>query len=128
MPSPNDQIQPNFLRGEFEEEGYDVRIHPKIPATCQMVRTALGVPLYITSGVRSPQRNSQVGGSPNSSHLLGLACDISTNTVGAPMGAQHRYTIINALLSWGIKRIGIAETFIHFDVDESKAQGVIWLY
>ena len=30
----------------------------------------------ITSYVRSPERNAQVGGHKDSSHLIGLACDI----------------------------------------------------
>lgn len=128
MLSKDEQLTHNFFRFEFEEDGYDVRIHHKIPMICQHVRNAIGRPLYITSGVRSPQRNSQVGGSPNSSHLLGLAVDISTNTAGAPMEAAIRFTIIVTLLAQGVRRIGIADNFIHFDLDERKAQDVIWTY
>jgi hypothetical protein len=27
-----------------------------------------------------------------------------------------------------VRRIGIANNFIHFDIDENKAQDVIWTY
>jgi uncharacterized protein YcbK (DUF882 family) len=128
MLSRNEQLTHNFFRNEFEEDGYDMRIHRRIPMLCQNVRNAIGRPLYITSGVRSPEKNDLVGGSPNSSHLTGLAVDISTNTVGAPMEPAIRFTIIQTLLELRVRRIGIANNFIHFDIDENKAQDVIWVY
>ena len=36
-------------------------------------------PIRITSGWRSEERNKQVGGSPTSLHLLGMACDFFTH-------------------------------------------------
>lgn len=122
------QLTHNFYREEFEEDGYDVPINSKIPPICQIVRNAIGAPLYITSGVRSPKRNAQVGGSENSSHLKGLAVDISTNNVGEKMSARHRFVIVRSLVDCGVTRIGIADNFIHFDVDKDKVQNVIWTY
>lgn len=118
----------NFYREEFEEEGYLVPIHSKIPAICQSIRNAIEKPVYITSGVRSPETNARVGGSQNSSHLKGLAVDISTNNKGREMPNRDRYVIIRELLDLGVTRIGIAKTFIHFDIDPKKAQHVIWTY
>lgn len=118
----------NFYREEFEEEGYDVRIDPIIPHICQTIRNKIDAPLYITSGVRSPETNARVGGSPTSSHLKGLAVDISTNNVGAEISNRNRFVIVKTLIDLGVDRIGIAKTFIHFDVDEEKAQNVIWTY
>jgi len=125
MPS---QLTRDFYREEFEEEGYDVPINPRIPPICQIVRNTIGAPLYITSGVRSPKRNALVGGSENSSHLKGLAVDISTNKIGESMSPRHRFVIVRALIDAGITRIGIAKTFIHFDIDPDKIQNVIWTY
>jgi uncharacterized protein YcbK (DUF882 family) len=118
----------NFYREEFEEEGYDVRINPIIPRICQTIRNKIGFPLYVTSGVRSPETNARVGGSPNSSHLKGLAVDISTNNVGEEISNRNRFIIVKTLLDLGVDRIGIARTFVHFDVDEEKASNVIWTY
>jgi len=122
------QLTHDFYRDEFEEEGYEMPIHPRIPALCQIARNAIGSPLYITSGVRSPKRNALVGGSENSSHLKGLAVDISTNRIGESMSPRHRFVIVRALIDAGVTRIGIAKTFIHFDVDPDKIQNVIWTY
>lgn len=81
-----------------------------------------GVPFKINSGYRTIEWNKKVGGRVGSSHTKGLAVDIRC------VGSRDRYNIINALLSVGINRIGIAKTFIHCDVDKDKDQNVIWIY
>jgi hypothetical protein len=43
----------------------------------QKVRDRVDLPLKITSGFRPPFLNQQVGGSPNSLHLQGKACDFT---------------------------------------------------
>lgn len=45
----------------------------------QPLRDAIG-PVKVTSGFRSKAVNAQVGGSPHSQHLLGLAADIVSPT------------------------------------------------
>jgi hypothetical protein len=35
---------------------------------------------------------------------------------------------LDALFALGIRRIGIAKTFIHFDLDDTKPPKVAWLY
>jgi len=79
-------------------------------------------PFKINSGYRCQEHNLKVGGRVGSSHLKGLAADIGYN------GSRERYVIINALIQVGINRIGIAKTFVHCDVDNSKDINVIWLY
>ena len=84
-----------------------------------------GVPFKINSGYRTKEWNYKVGGRSSalgSSHLKGLAADIHCNN------SRDRALIIKALLEVGITRIGIANTFIHCDVDKRKDQDVIWLY
>lgn len=41
-------------------------------------REALGMPVYVNSGYRSPAVNRAVGGVPNSYHLQGRAADLDT--------------------------------------------------
>jgi hypothetical protein len=93
------------------------------------VRDKFDKPIHITSGFRTPAHNEAVGGKTpdengngGSSHLKGLAVDIACTN------SQDRFDLINCLLDEGFNRIGIAKTFIHADLDQTKAQGVIWTY
>src|SRR6056297_2815908 len=80
------------------------------------------VPFILTSTVRSPQENEDVGGVPGSSHLLGYAVDIKC------IGSRMRHVMLKALFEAGFVRIGIGETFLHADIDPKKPQEVAWLY
>jgi uncharacterized protein YcbK (DUF882 family) len=84
-------------------------------------RELAGVPFKITSGYRTKDHNAEVGGVPNSSHLIGVAADIAVS------GGNQRYIILNALIKAGFKRLGIAKTFIHCDTDDTKPNSV-WTY
>jgi hypothetical protein len=84
-------------------------------------RELAGIPFKITSGYRTKERNEQVGGVPNSSHLIGVAADIAVGS------GNERYVILNALIKAGFKRLGVAKTFIHCDLDDSKPNSV-WTY
>jgi zinc D-Ala-D-Ala carboxypeptidase len=54
--------------------------------TMEKVRTILGdKPILISSGYRSPQVNSAVGGSKSSAHMSGLAVDFSCPGFGTPL-------------------------------------------
>ena len=81
-----------------------------------------GIPFKINSAYRTPEHNDKIGGSPNSSHLKGLAVDISVTN------STQRFIVLKALLDVGFTRIGIADTFIHVDLDKDKSQQVIWTY
>ena len=90
-------------------------------------RTEAGIPFKINSGYRTESHNAKVGGKPKtntskgSSHMYGLAADIGcTDSI-------TRSTIIAALIKVGFKRIGIAKTFLHTDLDNDKPNA-IWLY
>tara|TARA_R110000851_G_scaffold268235_2_gene420930 strand:+ start:2989 stop:3351 length:363 start_codon:yes stop_codon:yes gene_type:complete len=80
------------------------------------------VPFIISSGYRSPAYNEKVGGVSNSSHLKGLAADITCTE------STERFIIINSLLLAGFNRIGVGKTFIHVDNDPDKTSDVIWVY
>jgi hypothetical protein len=84
-------------------------------------REIAGIPFKITSGYRTAEHNSKVGGVKNSSHLSGVAADIGVGS------GNERYIILNALIRAGFKRLGIAKTFIHCDTDITKSNSV-WTY
>ena len=91
-------------------------------AKLDKAREFANIPFIINSAYRSPEQNARVGGKPNSSHLRGLAVDIRAND------SSTRYIVLNALISVGFNRIGVASSFIHVDDDKEKANNVIWTY
>ena len=86
------------------------------------VRELYGKPIHITSGYRTEAHNEKVNGRPGSSHLKGLAIDVACTA------SADRYRLIELFMLVGFNRIGIADTFIHVDLDKDKVQNVIWTY
>ena len=80
-----------------------------------------GIPFSINSAYRSPEHPLSIK-NPTSSHIKGLAVDIKATD------SKTRFKILEALLSVGFTRIGIADTFIHVDMDYDKSQELIWTY
>ncbi len=88
----------------------------------QVARNYAGIPFIITSGYRCPKHNKAVGGSPGSSHILGIAADIRVRS------SAERFKIVEGLMIAGFTRIGIAASFVHVDIDTDKPNCVMWLY
>ncbi|MCL2828368.1 MAG: D-Ala-D-Ala carboxypeptidase family metallohydrolase [Oscillospiraceae bacterium] len=95
----NLQLSPNFTVREFRcrcNRHDDVRICDDLVRFLQAIRTALGVPVTISSGHRCAAHNRAVGGASGSFHLQGRAADftavgrtpeqvaIAAERVGAP--------------------------------------------
>ena len=51
----------------------------------EKVREALGHPMRINSGYRSPKLNAAIGGAKTSSHMKGLAADFTCSNFGTPL-------------------------------------------
>ena len=106
-----------------DEPGSGEKMNYNFLEKLDYARENAGVPFKINSGYRTQNYNNNVlGARVGSSHCKGLAADIRA------IGSRDRSLIIQALISVGINRIGIAKTFIHCDVDNDKDQHVIWLY
>jgi len=84
-------------------------------------REIAGIPFVINSAYRSPEHPLSIK-NPSSSHIKGLAVDIKATD------SNTRFKIVKALVTVGFTRIGIADTFIHVDLDLDKTQNVIWTY
>jgi|TARA_R110002167_G_scaffold280626_1_gene486171 hypothetical protein len=91
-------------------------------AKLDKAREYADLPFIINSAYRSPEHNAKVGGKPGSSHIKGLAVDISAKD------SRTRFLVLDALFAVGFTRIGIADSFIHVDSDIDKSQNVIWTY
>ncbi len=85
-----------------------------------------GYPIFdwINSGARSEYWNKKVGGVKNSSHKIPTckAADIKASN------KTIRNNLVMAAKKVGFKRIGVGNTFVHVDNDESKSQYVAWGY
>lgn len=80
--------------------------------------------MYVTSGARCYKHNADVGGVANSAHTRGLAFDVHYDN------SRETYFIIGHLYKMGVPRIGInfSKSFVHFDIDTSLPQGVLFKY
>ncbi len=110
-----------------DEVGSGQKMHPDILEMLDMARDKFDKPIRINSGYRTKEYNKSLllkgyKASPNSSHCKGLAVDIACSN------SVDRYHLLNCLLDVGFKRIGIAKSFIHVDIDTEKADQVIWTY
>ena len=110
-----------FRRHEFGQSG-DIEPDAELVRLLDEARHYAGIPFVVTSGIRSPERNTEVGGAPTSAHLTGHAVDIRCPT------SRHRHKILEAAMMVGFRRIGIGQGFLHLDTDPAKAQDIIWLY
>lgn len=85
-------------------------------------RELAGIPFKINSAYRSYTHELNQGRDGKSSHVKGLAVDISATD------SVSRFKILSALVKSGFNRIGIHDVFIHVDIDKDKSENVLWLY
>jgi uncharacterized protein YcbK (DUF882 family) len=88
----------------------------------QEARDIVGSGLSITSGTRCPSHNKREGGLASSAHLTGHAADIVV------ANGHQRHVILSSLYQVGFRRIGIANGFIHVDIDPKKPSPTTWKY
>jgi uncharacterized protein YcbK (DUF882 family) len=120
----------NFSYDEFDspmQEGSGQLMSNELIKMLDAARDLAGVPFKITSGYRVEAdierlRKAGYKVSKNSSHLKGLAADIACTN------SSDRFNMLDALLKVGFNRIGIANTFIHVDIDPDKPPFAIWTY
>lgn len=87
------------------------------------IRSCNGKPVVLNSMCRCPDHNKKEEGKPTSAHLTGTAADIRCST------SRQRYELLEIIIPMReIRRVGIAKSFIHIDVDKTKTQNVIWMY
>lgn len=91
-------------------------------AQLQNLRWQMGFPFHINSGYRCPEYNASLeNSSPNSKHMLGIACDIST----ASLDSKQKHDLIGkAFLHF--TGIGIYKNFIHLDLRAEKERAMWW--
>ena len=88
----------------------DMHMNGEFMQLMDEMRDKAGFPYHVTSGYRCPEHNQAVSSTgPRGPHTTGKAIDISA------MDSFTRLRIIEVALEHGIRRIGVAKTFIHLD-------------
>lgn len=87
----------------------------------EIIRSALGKPMKVNSGYRSPEWNKKVGGKSQSFHMQGMAVDFYV----PGMTIKQIKDTIESLISQGkIKQggLGTYPTWVHYDIRGTKAR------
>ncbi len=115
-----------FKPHEFEspdQPGSGVKMSLSFIYKLDKLRDAVKMPLIINSGYRSPSHNASLKDSVDgSAHTLGHAVDIRA------LSSKTKFTIMEAALRLGFRRVGIGSTFVHIDDSITHPQDVLWTY
>jgi uncharacterized protein YcbK (DUF882 family) len=123
----NKKLSKNFDWKEFESK--DGAVMPEdikkniqsLVKDLEVIRSALGLPIKISSGYRSPAQNEKVGGKSQSYHMKGMAVDFYVPT----LTTKQIRDVIETLISQGkIKQGGLGKysTWVHYDNRGTKAR------
>lgn len=97
-------------------------LKPELVEKLDEAREIAGIPFIITSGYRGKEKNKEVGGANDSSHLTGLAVDLLVKD--SVSGGK----ILLALVKVGFTRFGFYEDgHIHVDMDNEKSNPCYWV-
>jgi len=86
------------------------------------IRSFCWFPFLVSSGWRCEAHNQEIGGADDSAHLRGKAADIRC------LDSAQRAKIITTAVTLGVRRIGIARSFVHLDIDGTLPKPRIWIY
>lgn len=112
------QLSKNFRLDEFKckcGKCDPVLVDDQLIAWLQKIRDHFGKSVNINSGYRCVKHNAspEVGGSPTSHHVKGMAADIRVEGITPAEVAKYAESI-------GIQRIGLYDTFVHIGSDTTK--------
>lgn len=114
-------LSEHFDSSEFRDPVTgEARIVPRLVAALELLRQTARRPIRITSGYRSAQHNTQVGGTARSRHLIGEAADIQI--VG--LTVLQMYAVAEQVPAFRDGGIGIypQEGILHVDVRGTRAR------
>lgn len=117
---------------------------PELPVHFELMRYFLGRPLWVTSGARCDFWNEDQGGVENSGHTRLVALDLAASggrdrielIVAATFAAlvesgavtkAEAYELYRETIA-AIRGIGVANGFIHTDLDGVKPRPAAWTY
>lgn len=115
------RLSDNFTLSEFlaagdimqPSEAHIQNLEALCVLALEPLRAALGRPLQITSGYRSPKHNEKIGGATGSPHTAGIAADIAVGNGDAMVLAAAIASKIPAIGGIGVYP---GRGFIHVDI------------
>lgn len=87
-----------------------------------LLQKYVGFQLTITSAYRSQDYERSKGRKGTSSHCRHIAVDVSARD------SHTRFKVVVGAALANICRIGIGDTFVHLDIDETKPHPIIFTY
>jgi uncharacterized protein YcbK (DUF882 family) len=96
-------LSPHFSRREFDcKDGTKADPDPRLIECLERLRAAVGHPLRIVSGYRSPEYNRKVGGARKSQHLYNRAADIPVLYATVAQARAAGFTGIGSRGKWAV--------------------------
>jgi uncharacterized protein YcbK (DUF882 family) len=116
-----------FRSQEFDDptmSGSGQHMEYSIVKLLDSLREAVGTPIHIASGYRTPEHNASVGGVEHSAHMTGHAADISTTSL------QQAITLAAFACMLGARRVGVdlKGHFVHIDTSPYNPSPSVWFY
>lgn len=114
------QISKHFKVREFAQKDFQcdkVIVDRELINVLEDIRTHFNKPVNVTSGYRTPEYNTKIGGVKNSQHTKGTAADIKVSEI--PARKVQKYLKDKYPNKYGI---GSYLTFTHIDVRAKKAR------
>lgn len=113
----NVQLTKHFKVKEFacKDGSPVVFIDDYLVSVLEILRNKIGKPVIITSGYRTPTRNSSVGGAKYSYHMRGMAADFLVESMNTKELAKK----LDEIVPDGCGII-VYNNWVHFDVRSGK--------
>jgi hypothetical protein len=97
-----------------------VIVDPDFLDIMNLIREDFGKPIEVNRWYSCPEHDKEVGGKGN--HPSGKAGDFRC------VHSLTRHRLIELANKYGIPRIGVGKTFLHFDIVETAPTPRLWLY
>lgn len=98
-------------------DGFPAEPQEKLVRLAEQVREHFGSPANLSSGLRCPTHNANVGGVYNSRHLSGKAMDFHVNGVSGGKLLAYVQTLPGVRYAYQISSNGKLTDYVHMDVE-----------